>query len=188
MEAFRKTVSILQVIILALVAGLTVLGAVMIYMVIQVKPGGFIGGAGPQLAGLPLMTMVLDGISFVCLLLSFILPSMLLNIMTSKWARKAQPIEGDLASWETSDLTWLDRVPGESLQTLLNLVHTNRIVSVALCEAAGMISTIAYLLEANLVSLALLVASIAMMIWRIPTQSTLNKWVSSQMERLKREK
>jgi hypothetical protein len=187
MQAFRKTLSILRVIILALAAGLTVVGAVMIYMVIQVKPGGFIGGAGPQLAGLPLMTIVMDGISLVILLLSFFLPPVLLNIMTRNWARKAQPIEGDLATWETTDLTWLDRVPGESLQSLLNLFHTNRIVSVALCEAAGMISVIAYLLEANFISLALLIASIAMMIWRIPTQSTLNNWVYAQMERLKRE-
>ena len=186
MEAFRKTVSILQVIIVALAAGLTVLGAVMIYMVIQVKPGGFIGGAGPQLAGLPLLTIVMDGISLVILLLSFFLPPVMLNIMTTNWAKKAQPIDGDLASWETSDLTWLDRVPGESLQTLLNLFHTNRFVSVALCEAAGMISSIAYLLEARFVSLALLVAAITMMIWRVPTQTMLSSWVFGQMERLKR--
>lgn len=188
MEAFRKTVSILQVIILALAAGLIVLSAVMIYMVIQVKPGGFIGRAGPQLAGLPLMTIVLDGISLITLLISFFLPPLLLNVMTSNWAKKAQPIDGDLASWETSDLTWLDRVPRKSLETLLNLFQTNRIVAVALCEGAGMTSGIAYLLEAHLVSLALVAVAIGLMIWRVPTQTTLSSWVYAQMERLKREK
>lgn len=188
MEAFRKTLSILQVIILALAAGLIVLSAVMIYMVAQVKPGGFIGGAGPQLAGWPLMTTVLDGVSFLNILLSVYLPPLFLKRMTSQWAKEAQPIAGDLTSWEASDLTWLNRVPNDSLNKLLMAFQTNRIVAVALCEAAGMISGVAYLLEANPISLVLMGMAIGLMIWSVPTQTSLSTWVFSQIERLKREK
>ena len=108
--------------------------------------------------------------------------------MTSQWAKEAQPIAGDLTSWEASDLTWLNRVPNDSLNKLLMAFQTNRIVAVALCEAAGMISGVAYLLEANPISLVLMGMAIGLMIWSVPTQTSLSTWVFSQIERLKREK
>jgi hypothetical protein len=188
MEALVKTLRNLQVITLALVAGLMMLTAVMIYMVAQVKPGGFIGVAGPQLGGWPLMTTVLDGVSILTILLAVYLPPIFLKQTVGQWSKEAQPLVGDLTSWEASDLTWLNRVPKDSLNKLLMAFQTNRIVAVALCEAAGMISGVAYLLEANPISLVLMGMAIGLMIWNVPTQTSLSAWVFAQMEKLKREK
>jgi len=55
------------------------------------------------------------------------------------------------------------------------------------CEAAGMMSGIAYLLEAHLVSLIMVGVSIGLMLWRVPTKTAMGNWVFMQVERLKRE-
>ncbi|MFT3879163.1 MAG: hypothetical protein QM703_05815 [Gemmatales bacterium] len=185
MEAFLKTLRHLQIIIIALAAGLIVLAAVMIYMVLHLKPAGFIGGQGPQWNGVPLLTALFLGIGALNLFLSFVIPLLILKTQTAQWAKQAKPIEGELTTWETSDLTWLDRVPTETLSKLLTIFQSSRIVAVALCEAAGMMCVIAYLLEAHLPSLVMVGISIALMLIRVPTQSTLSNWVFGHIEQLK---
>jgi hypothetical protein len=187
MEAFLRTIRHLQIIIIALAAGLIVLCAVMMYMVLHHKPAGFIVGLGPQWGGIPLLTTVLLGVSAFALLLSFALPVFVLKVQTASWAKQAKPIEGELTSWDSSDLTWLNRMPAETLTKLMMIFQASRIVVVALCEAAGMMSGIAYLLEAHLVSLVMAGISIGLMLWRVPTQASLGNWVFMQVERLKRE-
>lgn len=187
MEAFHKTLRNLQVIILALAAGLLILVAIMMHMVLNVKPGGFVGGLGPQFGGLPLLTTVLVGVAVLTLLLSFVLPKFMIDAQISLWKKQVRPIEGELTSWETSDLAWLNRVPAETLSKLLMIFQTSRIVVVSLCEAAGMLSVIAYLLEAHTVALVMAGVAIILMVWHVPTQSSLSSWVFTQIERLKRE-
>jgi len=185
MVVFLKTLRHLQIIIIALAAGLIVLTAVMLYMVLHLKPAGFIGGQGPQWNGVPLLTALFLGIGALNLLLSFVIPVLILKTQTAQWAKQAKPIEGELTSWETSDLTWLDRVPAETLSKLLSIFQSSRIVAVALCEAAGMMCGIAYLLEAHLTSLAMVGLSIALMLIRVPTQPMLSNWVFGHIEHLK---
>lgn len=185
MEALLKTLRHLQIIIIALAAGLIVLAAVMIYMVLHLKPAGFIGGQGPQWNGIPLLTTLFLGIGALNLFLSFVIPLLILKTQIAQWAKQAKPIEGELASWETSDLTWLDRVPTEALSKLLAIFQSSRIVAVALCEAAGMMCGIAYLLEAHLASLVMVGISITLMLIRVPTQPMLSNWVFAHIERLK---
>ncbi len=185
MEAFLKTLRHLQIIIIALAAGLIVLGAVMIYMVLQVRPAGFIGGQGPQWNGVPLMTALFLGLGALNLFLSFVVPLLIVKFQTAAWAKQARPLEGELTSWETSDFTWLHRVPVGTLSQLLTIFHSSRIVAVALCEAAGMMCGIAYLLEAQLVSLVMVGISIALMLKQVPTQAMMSNWVFGHIERLK---
>lgn len=185
MEALLKTVRHLQIIIIALAAGLIMLAAVMIYMVLVIKPAGFIAGQGPQWNGVPMLTTLFLGIGALNLFLSFVLPMLLLKTQTALWAKQARPIDGELTSWETSDLTWLDRVPAESLSKLLAIFQSNRIVAVALCEVSGMVCGIAFLLEAHLVSLVMVGISIALMLCRLPSQSRLSNWVYVQIDQLK---
>lgn len=185
MEAFLKTLRHLQIIIIALAAGLIVLAVVMIYMVLALKPAGFIGGQGPQWNGVPLLTTLFLGLGALNLLLSVVVPLLIVKTQTRQWAKQAKPIEGELTSWETSDLTWLDRVPTETLSKLLTIFQSSRIVAVALCEAAGMMCGMAYLLEAHLASLVMVGISIALMLTRVPTQSMLSNWVFGHIEQLK---
>lgn len=188
MDTFTKTLRNVQVILFALVSGLTLLSLVSIYMVFQVKPGGFAAGQGPQWNAVPLLTAGFLGISLLNMMLVFVLPPLLLNNQIRQWTRSAEPVGTKLDSWESSELAWIDRVPLNILGEMLQRFQSNRILCASLCEAAGMLSAIAYLIEGHPASLAMIVLAIVVMFLHIPTKASLGQWLFSQIERLQREK
>lgn len=187
MQPFQKTLTIVQVIMITMAAGLIILSGIMIYMVHQVQPGGFLGPKGPELGPLPLITTTLAGTSLLVLILALILPAFILNTQLTWWKKQAQPVQGEFSAWETTDLAWLDRVPSETLTSLLGIFHNNKIMTVALFEGAGMLSAMAYLLEAHWFALTMLILSIVLMLAKVPTQATLNTWLFTQIEQLRRD-
>lgn len=187
MDPFRKTLQNIQVIMFALVGGLLMVCFLIIYMVFTVKPGGFIAGNGPQWGNLPLMTTMFVGISVITLILSFVVPAFISRLQIKLGGTPSEPFRGELASWETADQAWLERVPAGTLDKLLNVYQSHKILTVALAEAGGILSAIAYLLEGYWVAIAMVAVVIVSMILRIPTKSTMNAWLFEQVERMKRE-
>lgn len=188
MNTFTKTLRNLQIILLALAGGLIFLAIVIMFMVFQLKPGGFAAGQGPQWNAVPLLTVGFLGLSVFNMLLATFLPPILLKNQISKWARSAEPITTKFDSWEASDLAWIERVPTSTLNELLQRFQTSRIISAALCEAAGMMSAIAYLLEGQAASLIVIGMAIALMFWQIPSKASLGQWLFTQVERMQRDK
>lgn len=188
MDTFTKTLRNTQVITFALAGGLVVLMGMVMYMLLEVKPGGFIGGKGPMLGTWPLLSTILCGISFLNLLLSFLIPPMLLNMQLAAWLKTAQPPTGELAAWETNDLTWLEKVPTTTLNPLLAMFQSNKIITVALCEGTGVLCAVAYLLEAQWFAIVLLLLAIAAMLVRVATKGSLNEWLYAQITKLQQSK
>ncbi len=75
MPPYLRTLRNTQVIAIALIVGLLILVAILFFMLLQIKPGGFLGGQGPQWNNLPLLTVFLAGLGVVVLGCSLILPS-----------------------------------------------------------------------------------------------------------------
>jgi hypothetical protein len=121
----------------------------------------------------------------VVLLLSLVIPTLSTRIQLDYVKKHCQPIVGEFTSWETSDLTWLERIPKDTLDHLLGWFLSTKVVTVALCEAPGMICAVVYLLEAHWIALALIVLAIIFILARVPNQTTLNTWLFTQVEKLR---
>lgn len=188
MNTFTRTLRNLQVILIALAGGLIFLTVIILFMVAQLRPAGFAGGQGPQWNGFSLLTLLFLGISVLNMLLAAFLPPMLLNSQLTQWAKSAEPVTAKFDSWEASDLSWMERLPTSTLDGLLQRFQSSRILTVALCEAAGMMCAIAYLLDANAISLIVIGMAIALMFWHVPTKTSLNQWLFAQVEKLQRDK
>lgn len=187
MDTFTRTLRNVQVILLALAGGLIFLTVVILFMVAQLKPAGFAGGQGPQWNGLSLFTVLFLGISLLNMLVAVVLPPLILNNQIAQWAKTAEPITAKFDSWETNDNVWLDRVPASTLSGLLQRFQTSRILAAALNEAAGMMCAIAYLLEAHAISLIVIGMAIALMLWHVPTRTSLSQWLFTQIEKLQKD-
>ena len=186
MQPFHKTLITTQVIMIALAGGLMVVAGVIVYIVLQFKPNGFMGPNPPQIGPFPIITTTLCGMSAVVLLISFIIPRIHAPVLLAYLRKQGQSVVGEFTSWETSDFTWLQRVPSETLDTLLGGFLSTKIVMVALCEGAGMMCAVVYLLESYWIALALIVLAIVLILARVPTQSSLNAWLFTQVEQLRR--
>jgi len=184
------TVRNLQVILFALVGGLVVLMVVIMSVLMQVKPGGFIGAQGPKLGELPLITTVLCGIAVMNLVISLGLPAFVTRTSVGQLAKTVKPVEVEVevevevASWDTEYIAWQEKVPEETMTKLLGIFQAEKIIAGALCEAGGMLAAVAYLLEANWVAVVLLFLCIAAMLMRLPTLDGVNRWLLTQVTRL----
>jgi len=179
-----STVRNLQVILFALVGGLVVLMVVIMSVLMQVKPGGFIGVQGPKLGELPLITTVLCGIAVMNLVISLGLPAFITRTSVGQLAKTVKPVEVVVASWDTENIAWQEKMPEETMTKLLGIFQAEKIIAGALCEAGGMLAAVAYLLEANWVAVVLLFLCIAAMLMRLPTLDGVNRWLLTQVTRL----
>lgn len=179
-----NTVRNLQVIYFALLGGLVVLMGVIMSVLLQVRPEGFIGAKGPKLGDFPLITTVLCGIAVMNLLLALGLPSFITRSNIDQYARTAGSVNVPMESWESESTTWQEKLPAETMGKLLGYYMVEKIITAAMCEAGGMLSAVAYLLEAQWVAVVLLFFCIACMLWRLPTVDGLNRWLLTQVSRL----
>lgn len=181
METVEKSLVTTQVILIALIGGLLVISGVMVYMVWVVAPGGFIAGKGPQWGGLPFMTTVLAGMGILILLLAKPLTAIVVRQRLIEWKKRASPPAETMQDWDMQDFQWLDKVPVSTLTSLLEVFQTKKITMAALCEGAGMLSAMVYLLEGYWVALGVVAVAIVLMAWEIPNRSNLNQWLKVQM-------
>jgi hypothetical protein len=171
------TVRNLQVITFALMGGLVVLMTVIMTVLLQAKPEGFVGAKGPKLGEWPLLTVVLSGIASFNLLLALTLPGFISRTNLNGLFRTVEPLPLPANDWETADASWQERIPAETMKKLLGIYQSEKIMGAALAEAGGMLSAMAYLMEAQWVSVVLLFLCIVVMLWRLPTLSSWNTWL-----------
>ncbi|HQR42414.1 MAG TPA: hypothetical protein PLX97_07010 [Gemmatales bacterium] len=181
MPPYLRTLRNTQVIAIALILGLLILVAILFFMLVQVKPGGFIGGQGPQWNNLPLLTVFLAGLGVVLLGCSLILPPVVTAMNLKRWQAEATPLAGTLAEWEQAEPAWLEKVPADTLDKLLQVFQSDRLLKLVLPEGAGILGAMAYLLEGHWLAIVVLFLAIATMVLRIPTSASLLQWLAVQM-------
>lgn len=186
MDHFTKTLRITQVITLALAGGMVVVMAVVMFMLLNVQPAGFLAGKGPQVGGFPLITLVLCSAGVFLLAVSFILPAIITKAQVTQWAKTAVPATGELKDWETNDVAWMEKVDAPSLNRLLMIFQIEKVILAGVCEAAGVLCAVAYLMETQWIAIVLLVLAIASMVGRLATKGSLNQWLYEQFARLQR--
>lgn len=179
-----NTVRNLQVIYFALLGGLVVLMGVIMSVLLQVRPEGFIGAKGPKLGDFPLITTVLCGIAAMNLLLALGLPAFITRNNIEQFVKTTGPVNVQMESWDTENVAWQEKLPTETMGKLLGYFMVEKIITAAMCEAGGMLSAVAYLLEAQWVAVVLLFFCIACMLWRLPTVDGVNRWLLTQVSRL----
>ncbi len=179
-----NTIRNLQVIYFALLGGLVVLMGVIMTVLLQVRPEGFIGAKGPKLGEFPLITTVLCGIAAMNLLLALGLPEFITRNNIDQYGRAAGSVKVPMENWEVDSTTWQEKLPVETMGKLLGYYMVEKIITAAMCEAGGMLSAVAYLLEAQWVAVVLLFLCIACMLWRLPTMDGVNRWLLTQVSRL----
>lgn len=179
-----NTVSNLQIIYFALLGGLVVLMVVIMTVLLQVRPEGFIGAKGPRLGDFPLITTVLCGIAAMNLLLALGLPGFITRNNIEQYTKTTSPMNVQVETWDTENTAWQEKLPAETMGRLLGYYQTEKIIVAAMCEAGGLCSAVAYLLEAQWVAVVLLFLCIAVMLWRVPTLDGVNRWLLTQVSRL----
>lgn len=186
MKWFSTALIQVRITVLGLAGGLIVLMGMCMFMLHQVKPGGFIAGNAPQWGNVLLLTALFCGISILLFLTSLGLPQWITASNLSRWARHAEPLPMDVTGLDQSNTDWLEQAPETSLKSLVQIFQIGKIVPAALCEACGMLCALAYLLEAHPLSIVMVFISICLMLYRFPSQAELNGWLLQQFEKLQK--
>lgn len=186
MKWFNATLIQVRVTILGLAGGLIVLMGFCMFMLHQIKPGGFVAANAPQWGNLLLLTTLFCGLSFLLFLASLGLPRWIVASNLARWAKQAERYPHDVTGLDQSLTDWIEQAPETSLKSLLQIFQTGKIIPAALCEAGGMLCAMAYLLEAHPASIVMVFISICLMLYRFPSQSEMNGWLLQQFEKLQK--
>jgi hypothetical protein len=181
MPPYLRTLRNVQVIAFALITGLVILIAISFFMLTKVKVGGFLGGQGPVWNQVPVMTLVMSGVGALILIMSFIVPPAVTAMNVKPWRQTIVPPEQPWAEWERDDPAWLERVPASTLAGLLQVFQTDRLLKLALSEAAGVIGVMGSLLESLGLAIGVMLLAVVAMVWHVPTQRRLLEWLAKQV-------
>jgi hypothetical protein len=161
---------VMQIVAGALVAGVLIFLAVVLFLVHVQRNGQGMGR--PQ--ELPIITLVALVMLASNAPLSFVLPRAqarmaLRQIAAGTWQAPPQGTADQFAT---------------TTGRLLAVRQTTLIVSLALLEGAAFLGTIAYLLEANPLALVVVLLAVLLMLWQFPTEGRVQGWLDRQQEQL----
>lgn len=180
MPPYLRTLRNIQVIALALIMGLLILAAIIFFMLTRVKPGGMMGGQGPMWNQIPVVTLVLAGVGGLVLLLSLMVPPVITSMNLMSWRRKTVMPDKAWKEWELTEPGWLEQVKPDALAGLLQVFQMDRLLKLALSEAAGMLGAMGFLLESHGLAMGVMLIAIVAMVYHVPTQAKLLAWLAKQ--------
>jgi hypothetical protein len=151
----------MQIVAGALIGGVVIFAAIVLYLVDQNGPQGQVPAPG-DLPILSIVALVMLGIS---VLLSLVLPNMILRGTMQRIAAGA-PMATQYAGDENR---------------LLQARQKITIVACALLEPAGMMASIAYLLEGQSFALTTAAVVVAFMLFQFPTQGRVRAWLEHHL-------
>ena len=161
------TVRISQIIVGAMISGVLVFLAVVLFGIVQQPKLDL-----PQL----LFSYAAIAVLAVALLLSFAIPSWMVKT-------RVELIAAD-RSEEISKGPPPAAVVKQDLTRLLTLYQSKTIVANAVLEASAFFATYAYMWERQLFTIGLIVVSIAAMLGTMPTRSRVRSWLQTQQDRI----
>jgi hypothetical protein len=153
LPSVSPTVFTLRIILFGLTMGLLVFAGIAVYLVQF--------GNGPMAPNNDLLSWVLLGCAAPMLILQFVMPSMILNSIRAKM---------------------LVRPTDHLYENLIGAYRAHVIIGWAMCEGAAFTVLIGYLLEGNVLLLAIAGVALILMLFRLPTQDSLNGWLERQSE------
>jgi hypothetical protein len=166
--AFLRT---LQIIAGTLAMGVVIFLGIVLYLVLVERQGQGIGAAGQS----PIRTFVAVGFLVVMTLLSFVLSTLVTRngvrlIARGQW-------------WQPHP-----QVPAPPTDSgkLLRVKQTAQITGMALLEGASFFGCIAYLMEGQLLALAIVLVGLVLLLSRFPTEARVRNWLTEQTEQLLR--
>ncbi len=184
MDPFRKQLIQMQVIPTVLAAGLLVM-IIVVVTVVELLGRPVAAKIVLLARNVPLITAVMAGISLFLLFVIILVPPLIERAAIRRVARRGKLAAEALPVWTETDSPWVERPDAELLFQLIQALHNKTILRAALLEALGMLSGMAYLVEAHAASLAFMALSQVWLIVSIPTRAKVSQWVATQIERLR---
>ena len=165
-RTFAQRVFVMQIIAFALIMGVVTFLGVVCFLVYGQQGGkGTSGGEG-----LPMISIVSVVMFVSCVGVSLVLPGVILRQAHAQLA--ANIPRGDANAEE------------RKVAALLSLRQTGLIVGLALLEGAAFMGCIAFLVEAQVFTLAIVAIAIFLMLLRFPLESSLRARVHEDLERI----
>ena len=161
------TVRTLQIIAMALAAGVFTFG-----LVVFLRPGGGLKPLDPQ----AIISIVMAVISLSLIPSRFIVPAAILRSGRQRIARGSEPVV-TRRSAET-------HMPDSEQAKLLMLLHTTTIVGAALLEGAAFANLTAFMLEGQVYSLVFAALMLLGIVLAIPTRNRVDAWLDAQTRRV----
>jgi hypothetical protein len=186
MDPFRKLLIQMQVITVALSAGLLVM-IIVVVTVVQLLGRPMAANVQMLAPNVPMVTAVMAAASLVLLFVAVFIPPLIERVSTRRVARRGSLATDDVPSWVEVDPPWVQRPDAEMLYQLVQSLHNKTILRAAVLEALGLLSGMAYLVEAHAASLAFMGLSQLWLVLSIPTRQKVSQWLAAQVERLRYE-
>jgi hypothetical protein len=161
------TVRTLQIIVMALAAGVFTFGLVMV-----LRPDGGLKPLDPQ----AIVSIVMAAVSLLLIPSRLIVPAMVLRSGRQRIARGSEPVV-TRRSAET-------HMPDSEQAKLLMLLHTTTIIGAALLEAAAFANLTGFMLEGQVYSLVLAALMLLGILLAIPTRNRVDAWLDVQSRRV----
>jgi hypothetical protein len=156
----------MQIIAGAQIAGLLFFLAFALFQVFQ-KTGGDLT---VPMQGLPPLTMLGLGMFAVCGVLAFVLP----NIIASRMLRE---LAAKNLGTSTADLS-------KKTSGLIPIRQSTMIIGLALLEGTGFLNCIAYMIEASILALVVVLMTLLLMIVKFPTEGRVRNWIQERAGQL----
>jgi hypothetical protein len=169
---------VLQIIISALVTGMVVFLAIVLFLRVGSTAKVLVGGQPPaavpaapaQELALPIITLVALVFAAIDVPLSIFVPKLIADTACKALAAAKGP-EGPPST-------------AEDVAALVSAYQTKTIAGAALNEGAGFLALIAYMLEGQLIALAVAVALIVGVALRFPRRAAVEQWVDDRLARV----
>jgi hypothetical protein len=184
MDPFRKQLIQMQVIPTALAAGLLVM-IIVVVTVVELLGRPVAAKVVLLAPNVPLITSVMAGISLFLLFIIIVVPPLIERAAIRRAVQRRKLSAEALPTWTETDSPWVERADAEVLYQIVQALHNKTILRAALLEALGMLSGMAYLVEAHPASLAFMALSQVWLITSIPTRAKVSQWLANQLERLR---
>jgi hypothetical protein len=184
MDPFRKLLIQMQVITVALSAGLLVM-IVVVVTVVQLLGRPVAAKIQLLAPNVPMVTAVMAAASLVILFIALMIPALIERMRIRRLARAGSFVPDVVPPWTEADPSWVQRSDAQLLYRLVQALHNKTILRGALLEALGMLSGMAYLVEAHAASLIFMALSQLWLVLSIPTRQKVSQWLAAQVERLR---
>ena len=177
----RQIITILRMIVFALFAGLLIITsifAVLVYGIIGPPIPGGVPLFGPGHPGLTLVGAVI----LVADLLAVYFVS---RGTISSFQRRLGPLDVpplDRFAPDPNDLTWTEQVPKAQLFPALDMYNTHQLTRVAMIEGAGVLNAVFFFLEGEIIGLAIVSCTLALLATHFPSPASLNRWLRTVLQ------
>jgi hypothetical protein len=164
----RPRLLVLRIIAGALLAGVTMFLAIVLYLVLVQNQGQPLNPPPP----VPILSLMAVGMLVITAPLSFVVPGFLTRSAVRRIAA---------GTWRPAPGA---PPPASDAQGLISVFQSVLIVGLALLEGTAFFGCIAYLWEGNALALGVVAVALLLMLWRFPTESGVRAWLAAQAEQV----